>query len=528
MGGIRGSRQTRAVLVVLGVLPFALITALVSAEWGPLMRLDQSLVDVFHDYGVARPGWVEFWRVLGADVLPWSSRAVIIVLAAYLWRRKAKLLTGWLLATMAAEFCLVQLVKQVVDRPRPVEQLVELQTPAYVSGHATAAFVMAGAIGVVLPSVRAWRKRVWLPVATVCGLVAFLASLDRIVLGVHYLSDVIGAWALGFAILTSTTAGFGLRSRRRAQTTRADSFEVGAIRPRAAVIVNPTKVGDGPAFRRKVTRALDARGYTETLWLETAWNDPGNAMAKHAVEEGVDLVLVAGGDGTVRVVCAQLAHTGIPVGVVPAGTGNLLARNLGIPLDMDDALNQLLDGQNRRIDLVRVDGDGLETDRFAVMAGLGLDAAIISDAPNELKKRLGWTAYVVSAARNINHPSVRVKIKIDDEPARERRVRTVVIGNVGMLQANIPLLPDARPDDGLIDIIVIAPRRVTQWPRLIVRVMARQKKTDLYLERFTAERVEITASDYVRRQLDGDGIGSGRGINAEVEPGALVVRVPIP
>ena len=127
------------------------------------------------------------------------------------------------------------------------------------------------------------------------------------------------------------------------------------------------------------------------------------------------------------------------------------------------------------------------------MAGLGLDAAIITGAPPILKAQLGWTAYVVSAAKNINHPSVKVRIVLDDDEALERRVRTVVIGNVGMLQANIPLLPDARPDDGLIDVVIIAPRRVTQWPLVFWRVMTRTKRTEMYLERFTGRKVEITA-----------------------------------
>jgi diacylglycerol kinase (ATP) len=237
-------------------------------------------------------------------------------------------------------------------------------------------------------------------------------------------------------------------------------------------------------------------------------------------------VLVAGGDGTVRVVCAEMARTGIPVAVVPAGTGNLLARNLGIPLDLDDALYRLLDGRDRTIDLVEVHGDNLDTDRFAVMAGLGLDAAIIDDAPADLKKRLGWPAYLVSAMKNINHPSVKVRITLDGGAPMYQRARTVVVGNVGNLQANIPLMPDARPDDGLLDVIVIAPRRVTQWPRLVVRVLTRQRRTDLYLQRFTAREVVITATEDVRRQLDGDAIGSGRTIMARVEPGVLVVRVP--
>jgi diacylglycerol kinase family enzyme len=221
-----------------------------------------------------------------------------------------------------------------------------------------------------------------------------------------------------------------------------------------------------------------------------------------------------------------LAETGIPVAVVPAGTGNLLARNLGIPLDLDDALYRLLDGRNRTIDLVEVHGDELDTDHFAVMAGLGLDAAIIDDAPADLKKRIGWPAYLFSAVKNINHPSVRVQITLDEKEPIERKARTVVIGNVGHLQANIPLLPDAEPDDGTIDVIVIAPRRVTQWPRLIVRVLTRRRRSDPYLERFTGERVEISAEVDVRRQLDGDAIGSGQTIVAQVQPSVLVVRVP--
>jgi YegS/Rv2252/BmrU family lipid kinase len=292
------------------------------------------------------------------------------------------------------------------------------------------------------------------------------------------------------------------------------------------VIVNPIKVGDGVAFRRKVTRALELRGYDDPLWLETRVDDAGNAMAKRAIENESDLVLVAGGDGTVRVVCAALAHTGIPVGVIPAGTGNLLARNLHIPLDLDDALERILDGRDRRIDLVSVHGDELDTDRFAVMAGLGLDAAIISDAPPHLKAQIGWTAYLVSAAKNINHPSVRVRLALDDGEPIDRRVRTVVIGNVGMLQANIPLLPDARPDDGLLDVVVIAPRRVTQWPIVVWRLLTRTNRTDMYLERFTGRKIEITAAVDVQRQLDGDPIGPGRFLSAEIEPGALTARVP--
>ena len=136
----------------------------------------------------------------------------------------------------------------------------------------------------------------------------------------------------------------------------------------------------------------------------------------------------------------------------------------------------MLDGTERRIDSVQIEGDELTTDRFVVMAGLGLDAAIIADAPDELKKRVGWAAYVVSTIKNLNHPSVRVEITVDDQPPVRRRARTVVIGNVGTLQANIPLLPDAVPDDGLIDAVVLAPRRISQWPRLALSLVVKSMR----------------------------------------------------
>jgi diacylglycerol kinase family enzyme len=294
---------------------------------------------------------------------------------------------------------------------------------------------------------------------------------------------------------------------------------------RAAVILNPIKVPDAEEFRRTVDEALTGRGFDDSLWLETTVDDAGHTMAKRAIEETVDLVVVAGGDGTVRVVCAELARSGIPVLVLPAGTGNLLARNLGITLDLDAALTELLAGEERRIDSVQVTGDQLDTDRFVVMAGFGLDAAIINDARPELKARIGWAAYVVSTIKNLNHPFMRVEIIIDDQPPRRRRARTVVIGNVGTLQANIPLMPEASPDDGLIDVVVLAPRRLTHWPRLALGLLIKPLR-ESHLERYTGKRIQITADRVVQRQLDGDPIEDGRTLSAEVDPDALVVRVP--
>jgi diacylglycerol kinase family enzyme len=292
------------------------------------------------------------------------------------------------------------------------------------------------------------------------------------------------------------------------------------------VILNPVKVADPDEFRVKADAALTERGFDDSLWLETTVDDAGVTMAKRAVEEAVDLVVVAGGDGTVRVVCAELARTGIPVAVLPAGTGNLLARNLGISLDLDVALTEVLDGTEQRIDSVQVEGDGLGTDRFVVMAGLGLDAAIIADAPDSLKKRVGWAAYVVSTLKNLNHPFIRVEITIDDRPPIIRRARTVVIGNVGTLQANIPLLPEAKPDDGRINGVVLAPRRLAHWPRLALSLVIKSIHESRHIERFSGKTIQLRTVDPVRRELDGDQIPDGQTLTASVDPAALLVRVP--
>jgi diacylglycerol kinase family enzyme len=288
--------------------------------------------------------------------------------------------------------------------------------------------------------------------------------------------------------------------------------------------VNPVKV-EAEEFRRRVETALSERGYDAPLWLETTADDAGVRMARRAIDEKVDLVLVAGGDGTVRVVCAELAGTATPVAVLPGGTGNLLVRNLGISLKLDVALHQLLDGSEQRIDSVLIEGDHLSGDRFVVMAGLGLDAAIIEDAPDDLKKRVGWAAYVVSTLKNLNHPFVRVGITVDDEPPVRRRARTVVIGNVGTLQANIPLFPDATPDDGLIDLVVLAPRRISHWPRLALGLVIKSWR-ERHVERFTGKRIQVRADRPVRRELDGDTIPEGTTLIAEVDASSLTVRVP--
>ena len=516
--------ERRAALLLTGlVLPLTVLTVLAAVRFDLLFDADTRVVVAWRTEA-AEAGLLQFFRVVGAVSHPWVVRAMLLVIALVYALRRQSVLALWMTTVVLVNGPLWGLTKQLVDRPRPVltDQVDGFSFP---SGHASE--IAAGMGVLVVLTLRGVRRQGlrWTLVALEVG-IAVLVGLDRIVLAAHHPSDVLAGWLLGTLVVTATGLGFGvIRLAPRTPMTRALS-SVPENHRTLAVILNPIKVADADAFKASVSAAARATGWDEPLWFETTVDDAGADMARAAVAAGADVVVVAGGDGTVRVVCAEMAGSGIPVGVIPAGTGNLLARNLGIPLVRDQAVETVLLGQDRAIDVVRVEGDRLAPTRFLVMAGLGLDAAIMDGAPDALKKRIGWPAYVVAGARHLRYPAVRVDIRVDGgEPVR-RRARTVVIGNVGSLQAGIPLLPDALIDDGLIDVVVIAPRRAFGWFSLAWRVMTKHPRTDERLDRYTGRSVELTVPSPTPRQLDGDTVGPGTTLRAEIEPGLLLVRVP--
>ncbi|GAA2112344.1 diacylglycerol kinase family protein [Microlunatus panaciterrae] len=293
---------------------------------------------------------------------------------------------------------------------------------------------------------------------------------------------------------------------------------------RCAVVFNPTKISD--QFRERMTKALQRDGWVDTLWLETTAEDPGRAMTRQAVDERVDRVIGAGGDGTIRIVADGLAGTDIPMGLIPAGTGNLLARNLDLPMDEEAAIEAAIGDQTRVIDLVRITVDDHEPERFAVMAGFGVDAMIMDETDEGLKDKVGSAAYFVAASKALGRVPVSLTVKLDDGRPFKRHAMLCVIGNVGELRGNLTLIPGAKPDDGKLDLYIASPRKVRHWLKLALRLMTRRPKKDDQVDQLTGKVVSITIRGTESYQLDGDVVGDCTRLTAEIEPGALTVCIP--
>lgn len=293
---------------------------------------------------------------------------------------------------------------------------------------------------------------------------------------------------------------------------------------KVVVIYNPTKISDPDDLQDVVGAACLQHDLPAPSMVSTTEDDPGEGMARDAVRDGATLVLSAGGDGTVMSISRGLAGTDVPMGILPGGTGNLLARNLDIPLTMDEAVQVAVTGVDRRLDLGEVSADGAKPLGFAVMVGLGFDAAMMRDAPSGLKNALGWPAYLVSGLKHLRDKPVRVTVTVDDQPAVTRDARCVVIGNVGTLQGGVQLLADADPCDGQLDVVVLSPRRISAWIRVLLQVLLRRER-DKGLDRFRGRHVVVVSQNPQPHQLDGDEAGTASKLVADACPGALLVRV---
>jgi len=288
----------------------------------------------------------------------------------------------------------------------------------------------------------------------------------------------------------------------------------------AGVVVNPTKLSEMAEFRQAVADAMRASGWSDPLWLETTATDPGRGQAKEAIAAGAELVLACGGDGTVTACAEGVADSGVPLAIIPMGTGNLLARNIGLPTDLAEALEVALSGRDLPVDAGLANGT-----LFVVMAGLGLDASMLADTSEPLKRRLGWLAYAISVLRHLKDRPVRVRISADGGHAVRTRASAVIVGNVGWLRGGLPLLPDARPDDGLLDAVVFSARGLVSWVALAAHVLTRRGRP-ANVTRLQFRRLQVDLDCEQPWELDGEVMGATRRLVIEAQPGGLLLRVP--
>ncbi|GAA3705896.1 diacylglycerol kinase family protein [Zhihengliuella alba] len=299
---------------------------------------------------------------------------------------------------------------------------------------------------------------------------------------------------------------------------------------RIAVVMNPSK-NNAAAARQRITEVCAKANLAAPVFFETTPEDPGYEMTRQALEGDFDTIVAAGGDGTVRVVVEVMTGHDRTMSVLPLGTGNLLARNLDIDVDNDDAaLAQALFGTVRRVDsarvrLTRADGT-VEEKIFAVISGVGFDAEMIEATDDELKARLGAVAYAEAGFRQMAGHRKTVRMRIDDGEETVVKTRSVMVANCGKLQGGLVLAPDAVIDDGLLDVVVMSPRSIIGWGWIAMRGMVknRSKRKDPIIHYFQGRKVTLRGDEAIAAQLDGDTDGEVVQMDVEVLPKALEVR----
>lgn len=323
---------------------------------------------------------------------------------------------------------------------------------------------------------------------------------------------------------------------------------------RAAVVYNPIKV-DVTRLKAAVESAAASAGVDEVQWFETTADEVagngggGQSQTGEALADGATLVLAAGGDGTVRAVAEALRGRDADLAIIPSGTGNLLARNIGIPYArLEDAVAVAFSGATREIDLgiasITATDGGLHEHAFLVMAGLGIDATMIANTRPRLKRRFGWLAYVDAGFRALpKAQKVRVRYTLDGGTTRAAQVSTILVANCGSLPGNIELIPDAAVDDGTLDIAVLQPKSLFGWLLIwrkvtwenrvlrrsaagqrIIRFTDRAIRTELTYLRGASVRLTVDRPEPF--ELDGDSFGDVMAVGLTVDHRGLRVRIP--
>ena len=272
----------------------------------------------------------------------------------------------------------------------------------------------------------------------------------------------------------------------------------------------------------ELRRVLEAAGIADPFWCEVPKSRKAPAQVRRALDEGAELIVAWGGDGMVQRCVDVLAGSDVALAIIPAGTANLFATNLGIPSDIEGAVAVGLHGARRRVDLGRFNGE-----RFAVMAGAGFDAAMIRDAgEGGLKERLGRVAYVWTGSENLRSKPFRADIEVDGANWYKGKASCILFGNVGKLVGGVEAFEDARPDDGKLELGIVTAEGLLEWGRMIARAAVGPVDKSPLAQTTKARSVKVKLNRKVLYELDGGDRTKVKTFKVKVEPGAVTVCVP--
>jgi len=276
----------------------------------------------------------------------------------------------------------------------------------------------------------------------------------------------------------------------------------------------------------ELRRLITDEGVDELIWAEVPKSRKAPKKVRKAIDAGVDMLIVWGGDGIVQRSIDVLAGTKrgskIPIAIMPAGTGNLLATNLGIPADLPEAVKVAFHGTHRRIDLGKVNGE-----YFAVMAGVGFDGAMIRDADRNLKDRLGKLAYVWAGLRHINGEAPHAQVMIDGVKWFDDEASCVLVGNVGTITGGIHAFDDAKPDDGWLDVGVATAQGAMEWARALGTMAVGRSDHSPFVRMTRARRIDVKLKSKLEYELDGGARVAAKSLSVRVAPAAVKVCVPV-
>jgi YegS/Rv2252/BmrU family lipid kinase len=300
-------------------------------------------------------------------------------------------------------------------------------------------------------------------------------------------------------------------------TNRSDVVASG----RVAVVAHSGKtLGGGLAELRA---ELAAAGIDDPQWFEVPKSKMAPKRVRAAIDDGAELLFVWGGDGMVQRCADAAAGSSAAIAIVPAGTANLFASNIEVPKDIAAAVDIGLNGDRRKFDLGKINGE-----HFAVMAGAGMDALMIRDADGALKQRLGRAAYFVTGARNTGMRPVATRVRLDGDKWFDGKASCVLVGNVGHIMGNVAVFPDASPTDGLLDVGIVTAEGRWQWMRTLARTATGNAPESPFVEVARGRKIDVRFSKAVPYELDGgDRKKTGR-LRISVRPEAITICVPTP